>query len=98
MKLRDLKTVWKPQWVESGGPGDASTIADEGKLVSLERLGNRLLLRISVDGRQRTASLTWQPPPSVGDVEGVLLAGIGMELRDLANLELPAKRPRARHP
>lgn len=97
MKIRDLKTTWPPQWIEAGGRGDASTLAEDGKLVSLERLGSRLLLRINVNGQLRTASLLWEPPPSVGDVETVLLASIGMAIRDLANLELPATRTRTRY-
>lgn len=97
MKLRDLKrrsgkaTVWAPQWVESSGPGDTSAVAEEGVLEGLERLGNRLLLRININGRRRTASLEWDSPPAVGDVETVLLASIGAEIRDLGNLELPTR-------
>jgi hypothetical protein len=92
MKLRDFKTLWAPHWVEASGPGDTTAIAEEGVLEGLERLGNRLLLRINVDGRRRTASLLWEPPPAVGDVEIVLLANIGAEIRALGNLELPTTR------
>ena len=51
---------------------------EEGVLEGVERLGNRLLLQISINGRRRTASLEWDPPPSVGAVETVLLASIGV--------------------
>ena len=95
MKLCDLKlksgkaTGWPPRWVESSGPSD--TVAGEGVLEGVERLGTRLLLRIKVHGRPRTASLEWSPPPSVGEVEAVLLASIGAEVRTLADRELPAR-------
>lgn len=92
MKLRELTAVWAPQWIESSGPGETSAVAEEGVLEGLERLGNRLLLRINVGGRRRTASLQWDPPPAVGDVETVLLASIGAAMRDLGNLELPTTR------
>ena len=48
MKLRDLQQgagtarVWPPQWEESSGPGHTSTVAEEGVLKGLQRLGNRL--------------------------------------------------------
>jgi hypothetical protein len=90
LKLRSGKAMgWPPRWVESSGPND--TVAEEGVLEGVERLGNRLLLRINVNGRQRTASLEWDPPPSVGEVEAVLLASIGAEVRSLADREVPTR-------
>jgi hypothetical protein len=95
MRLCDLKvksgnaTGWPPRWVEFSGSSDP--VAGEGVLEGVERLGNRLLLRINVQGRRRTASLEWSPPPSVGEVEAVLLTGIGAEVRTLADRELPAR-------
>jgi hypothetical protein len=97
MKLRDLKlrsgkaTGWPPRWVESCGPNETSAAAEEGVLEGVERLGNRLLLQIVVNGRRRTASLEWDPPPAVGEVEAVLLASIGAEVRTLADRELPTR-------
>lgn len=78
MKLRDLKlrsrkaTGWPPRWVGFSRPTE--TVAEEGVLEGVERLGNRLLLQINISGRRRTATLEWDPPPSVGAVEAVLLA------------------------
>ena len=92
MKLRDLKATWSLQWVDRSVPGDTSVVAEEGVLEGLERLGHRLLLRINVNGRRRTASLLWDPPPAVGAVETVLLASIGTQIRDLGDLEVPAIR------
>jgi hypothetical protein len=95
MKLTDLTLRsgkapgWPPRWVESSGPSD--TVAEEGVLETVERLGNRLLLRINLNGRRRTASLEWDPPPGVGEVEAALLASIGVEVRTLADRELPAR-------
>ena len=95
MKLRDLKLRsgqapgWPPRWVEFSGPSEP--VAEEGVLEGIERLGSRLLLQIRINGRRRTASLEWAPPPSVGAVETVLLASIGVEVRHLANRELPTQ-------
>jgi len=90
VKLRELKhgeaTVWPPQRVDSAGPGDPSV--EDGVLEGVERFGRRLLVRINIHGHRRTASLQWDPPPAVGDVEVVLLASIGAQIRDLGNREL----------
>ncbi len=97
MKLRDLDrrsggaAVWAPRWIESPRPGDAPDVAEEGVLEDVTRLGNRLLLRVNVRGCRRTASLEWETPPTVSDVEAVLLASIGAEIRDLGSLELPVR-------
>jgi hypothetical protein len=95
MKLRNLTlrsgkaAAWPPRWVEFFGPSE--TVAEEGVLEGIQRLGNRLLLQINVNGRRRTASLEWDPPPRVGAVEAVLLASIGLEVRNLGDRELPAR-------
>jgi hypothetical protein len=62
-----------------------------GVLESVERLGSRLLLRINLHGRQRTASLEWDPPPGVRAVEAVLLASIGATVHELASRDLPPR-------
>jgi len=98
MKLRDLQQragtarVWPPQWVESSGPGHTSAVAEEGVLKGLQRMGNRLLLQITINGRRRT----WDPPPAVGDAEVALLASIGAEIRRLGDLEVPTGKLGAR--
>lgn len=95
MKLRDLQhgagtaMVWPPQWVESAGPGHTSTVAEEGVLKGLQRMGNRLLLQIPINGRRRTTRMEWDPPPAVGDVEVALFASIGAEIRRRGALEVP---------
>jgi hypothetical protein len=100
MKLRELKhraeTIWPARWVDAVVPGEEGAASEDGILEGLTRLGERLLLRINVNGRRRTASLEWDGPPRVGDVEIVLLANIGAEIRHLGHLELPAPRSPAR--
>ena len=95
MKLRELKhraeTIWPARWVDAVVPGEDGAASD-GILEELTRLGERLLLRINVNGQRRTASLEWEGPPRVGDVEIVLLANIGAEIRHLGHLDLPAPR------
>jgi hypothetical protein len=95
MKLRDLvlrsgkAAAWPPGWVEFSGPSEI--VPEEGVLEGIERLGDRLLLQISVNGRRRTACLEWDPPPRVGAVETVLLASMGMEFCHLADREVPTR-------
>ena len=95
MKLRDLQPragttmVWPPRWEGSSGPGQPSAVAEEGVLKGLQRMGNRLLLQITINGRRRTTRMEWDPPPAVGDVEVALLASIGAEIRRLGDLEVP---------
>jgi hypothetical protein len=97
VKLRDLDRrsggaeFWAPRWIESPPPSDASEAAEDGVLEGVARLGNRLLLRVNVSGCGRTASLEWETPPAVSDVEAILLASIGVQLRDLGDLELPTR-------
>jgi uncharacterized membrane protein len=67
-------------------------VPEDGVLEGLTRLGGRLLLRINVHGHRGTASLEWEPPPTVGDVEAVLLASLGSEMRTLRDLGLPVRR------
>ena len=101
MKLRDLQPragttmVWPPQWgILWARP--ASAVAEEGVLKGLQRLGNRLLLQITINGHRRTASMEWDPPPAVGDVEVLLLASIGAEIRRLGDLEVPTRKQKTR--
>ena len=92
MKFCELKhgkaRVWPPQ-IASAGPSDFSV--EEGVLEGVERLGRRLVLRINIQGHRCRAHLEWQPPPTVGDVEFVLLASIGVRIRDLGGRELPTR-------
>jgi hypothetical protein len=97
MKLRELThpagetTVWPPQWIGSSGPSARSAVPEHGVLEGLERFGTRLLLQIKVNGLRRTATVQWDGPPGVGDVEVLLLASIGSQIRDIGNRELPAR-------
>ena len=97
MKVRDLTwqsgeaTVWPVEWVDWADPGGASDVPEAAVLEGLTRLGNRLLLRINVNGSRRTAGLEWDPPPSVDDVEAVLQANLGAEIRAIGRLEVPVR-------
>lgn len=64
-------------------------------LEGLTRLGGRLLLQISVNGQRRTASLEWDAPPAVSEVELVLLARIGARIGELGDLDLPTRAGRS---
>jgi hypothetical protein len=97
MKVRELTwqsggaTVWPVEWVDWAGPGEASDVPETGVLEGLTRLGNRLLLQINVNGDRRTAGLAWDAPPSVDDVEAVLQANLGAQIRTIGQLEVPIR-------
>jgi hypothetical protein len=83
--------VWPVEWVDWADPGGASDVPETGVLEGLTRLGNRLLLRINVNGHPRTAGLEWDAPPSVDDVEAVLQANLGAQIRAIGQLEVPVR-------
>jgi hypothetical protein len=97
MKLCELargpgkSAVWPVQWVEWPEAGEVAAVSEDGVLEGLTRFGSRLLLQINVGGQRRTASLEWDAPPAVGDVEVVLLASIGATILEIGNLEVPAR-------
>lgn len=99
MKVRDLAwqdgdaAVWPVEWVDWTAADPSGSVPETGVLESFTRLGNRLLLRINVGGRRRTAGLEWDAPPSVDDVEAVLQANLGAQIRTIGQLEVPV-RPR----
>jgi hypothetical protein len=100
VKVRELMwqsgeaTVWPVEWVDWADAGGASDVPETGVLEGLTRLGNRLLLRINVDGSRRTAGLEWDAPPSVGDVEAVLQANLGAQIRAIGQLAVPIRARR----
>jgi len=97
MKLRELTwqsgeaAVWPVEWVDWADPGGVSDVPETGVLEGLTRLGNRLLLQINVNGDRRTAGLEWDAPPSVDDVEAVLQANLGAQIRTIGQLEVPIR-------
>jgi hypothetical protein len=97
VKVRELTrqageaAVWPVEWVDWADPGGASDVPETGVLEGFTRLGNRLLLRISVNGSRRTAGLEWDAPPSVDDVEAVLQANLGAQIRAIGQLEVPIR-------
>jgi hypothetical protein len=97
MKVRELTwqsgaaTVWPVEWVDWADAGGASDVPESGVLEGFTRLGNRLLLRINVNGSRRTAGLEWDPPPSVDDVEAVLQANLGAQILVIGQLDVPIR-------
>lgn len=97
VKMRELAwqsveaAVWPVGWVDRADAAGASDVPESGVLEGLTRLGNRLLLRINVKGSSRTAALEWDPPPSVDDVEAVLQANLGAQMRAIGQLDMPIR-------
>jgi hypothetical protein len=97
VKVRELAwqageaAVWPVEWVDWADPGGAADVPETGVLEGFTRLGNRLLLRINVNGSRRTAGLEWDAPPSVDDVEAVLQANLGAQIGAIGQLEVPIR-------
>ena len=99
MKLRDLKhrfegfsdrlRAWPPIWVP-GGRGLSGAFGADGVLesVCVRRVEERLSLRMRHEGREHMACLSWDPPPSLMDVEQVLRAHLGHTITDIGDLDV----------
>ena len=96
MKIRDLNrraasgpvSVWPPAWGSSLGPGDKMAGSYDGVLESVERMENRLRLRIKYEGREYAGSLEWEPPPAIEAVETVLKSNLGRVIRAIGDLDI----------
>ena len=94
MRIRELKrrsgeavvSCWPPLWASSYGRGSKLAIAEEGILRSVERIGNRLSLTMEYDGREHVGGLEWDAPPSMDEVEKLLRAHVGEEIKALGEL------------
>jgi hypothetical protein len=98
VKLRDLKhrfegfshhiRAWPPVWVP-GGRELSDAFGTDGVLesVSVRRLEERLSLRMRYQDREHMACLSWDPPPSLTEVEQVLRAHLGKTIRDIGELD-----------
>ena len=73
-----------------GGCGPSDAFGADGVLesVSVRRLEDRLTLRMRYKGREHMACLSWDPPPSLTDVEQVLRAHLGNTITDIGDLEV----------
>jgi hypothetical protein len=60
----------------------------EGLLVSGKRVEDYLALRMRYEGREHTGRLQWDPPPMLTEVELILQANLGKEIRDLGELDV----------
>lgn len=99
MKLRDLThrfegfshhvRAWPPIWVP-GGWVSIDAFGDDGVLesVSIRRSEERLSLRMRYEGQEHTAGLSWDPPPSLTDVEQLLRAHLGRTIKDIGELDV----------
>jgi hypothetical protein len=86
--------AWPPRWLGPSQAGDASDNAPkpgEGVLESVMRHeDDHTLLRLTMrfGAQEHTALLLWDGPPPVGDVESLLRANVGGEIRAIGELEL----------
>jgi hypothetical protein len=100
-KIRDLKRkfgeavvrVWPSSWGGSYKAGDKFAAGDEGVLVSVTRIGNRLTLTMKYDGRDHMGSLEWDAPPTLDAVEKVLKANVGKPIKTINDLDVELLAP-----
>ena len=96
MKIRELKRkvgnsschVWPPLWVSSYGADRRFATGDEGVLKGVQQWDTRLSLTMLYDGREHMGSLEWDPPPALADVEKVLNANLGREIKAIGDLDI----------
>jgi len=97
MKIRELKRtagnsafqVWPPVWAWRYG-ADSRPTGDEGVLADVHRWDIGLWLAMICDGREHRGSLAWDPPPALADVEKVLKANLGREIKAIGELNVEA--------
>jgi hypothetical protein len=95
MKIRDLTRthgsavfhVWPPGVIASAG---AILRAGVGNVKSLRVDGQRIFIIIQDGDLEGTATLEWDAPPSVHDVETVLRANLGASLKSIGELDVPS--------
>src|SRR6478736_9560701 len=99
MKIRDLTrqagtaavSAWPPRWTIPFGERDTWTSGPkpgEGVLEAVMRHeDDETLLRLTMrfDAREHTGILTWEGPPRVADLESLLRAKIGREIREIGD-------------
>ena len=92
--IRDLKrrygnvavSAWPPMWTVAYD-SDRTTCTDpEGVLEAVERLGNRLTLRVRFGEHEHIGSLLWDEPPTVEEIETMLKMHIGDPIRHVSEL------------
>jgi hypothetical protein len=92
--IRDLKrtygcvavSAWPPMWT-SAYDSDRSARPDQaGVLESVERLGNRLTLRVRFGEKEHVGSLLWDEPPAVEEVEAMLKTHLGEPIQSVSDL------------
>ncbi len=96
MKIRELKrtsnktkvSVWPPSWGGSYGSGDKFAVGDVGTFKSVRRIGDRLSLTISYEGRDHSGSLEWDAPPTLDQVENLLTANVGQTIEVISELDV----------
>jgi hypothetical protein len=97
MRIRDLKrtvgkatlSVWPPS-VSAGsfGRGDTIPMPGQGTLKAVWRVGERLAITFLHEGRDHNASLEWDAPPDVAEVEKTLKGQVGQPMKDVGAAEI----------
>ena len=82
-------SAWPPRWIATFKPEDPGQRPGNGVLESVTRIESRLLrLTMRFEGREYVGMLTWDPPPSLADIEPVLRANRGREIQVIGELNI----------
>ena len=82
-------SAWPPRWVATVKREDTGPLPGNGVLESIARIESRLLrLTMRFERRKYVGMLTWDPPPSLADIELLLRANLGREIQMIGELDV----------
>jgi hypothetical protein len=92
LRLRDVKGGLRRRiWPPSGLPPEAR---NQGTLVGVRRMGDRLGLTILYHERDYTGWLDeWNPPPTIDQVEALLMSMLGKSIHALGEAWIDEDAP-----
>jgi hypothetical protein len=82
-------SAWPPRWIATFKREDMGPLPGNGVLESVTRIESRLLrLTMRFKDREYVGMLTWDPPPSLADIEPMLRANLGREIQVIGELDV----------
>jgi len=81
-------SAWPPPWASSYGAGSKFAVGEQGILRDVARRADHLMVTMEYDAREHVGALQWDAPPSLEDVEKVLRANVGKEIKTVSEVEV----------